>query len=204
MRIYGPAFRTAVSQLEDAGHLEPRDYTDKEISHWLGYTVEEMWTSFAPHLPESVWRPASKVVGAEMRKLEQAGVGSMFPHVAETLSILVDCGWRMVFLSNCARRYCDFYRDFYGLDNWFCDYLCAGDYEGLTKSQIYALKHTNKAYPQPHIMIGDRHHDMEVAKNAHIPFVGCGYGYAAEGELEGADAIICTIVDLPDVLEGLV
>ena len=55
MALYGPAFRAACAWLSKEGWLERRTYADADIACWLGWTTEEMWTTFAPHLPEPVW-----------------------------------------------------------------------------------------------------------------------------------------------------
>jgi aspartate aminotransferase len=48
MGIYEPAFRTAVSELEEKGWLEHRDYSAAEIRHWIGFSAGDMWKSFQP------------------------------------------------------------------------------------------------------------------------------------------------------------
>ena len=55
------------------------------------------------------------------------------------------------------------------------------------------------------LMIGDREHDIEGAKNCAIESVGVRFGYAKEGELEaaGADYIVSTVEELEELLERL-
>ena len=48
MLTYGPAFREVYADLVKNGYLEYQELTDEEISHWLGWTVEDMWNTFAP------------------------------------------------------------------------------------------------------------------------------------------------------------
>lgn len=79
MALYGPAFRAACAWLSKEGWLERRTYADADIACWLGWTTEEMWTTFAPHLPEPVWREASLRVRDEMERLRKEGRARLFP-----------------------------------------------------------------------------------------------------------------------------
>ena len=63
-------------------------------------------------------------------------------------------------------------------------------FEGLEKWQIY--RQICARYPKPHLMVGDRHHDQEVAVHGNIPFVGCTYGFGTADELSRADVLVST------------
>ena len=55
--------------------------------------------------------------------------------------------------------------------------------------------------PEESILIGDTKYDVEGAKKCGIPCIGVRWGYAAEGEMEGAGAI--RIAETPDDLAKL-
>ena len=55
----------------------------------------------------------------------------------------------------------------------------------------------------PAIMIGDRSSDFDCAKAVSIPFVGCLYGFAAQGELDGADAFANSPMDIVDIVDKI-
>lgn len=188
MRIYGPAFRRAYAWLVEQGHMPARSFADSEISCWLGWEVRAMWEAFAPGLPESAWRPASRLVGQEMDRLLDAGKGALFPQVEPMLDTLRARGFKLAFLSNCGASYCAKHRRAFGLDRWFDSYYCAGDYPGLAKWEIYAQVAADKEV-RPHVMVGDRFHDIEVAVRAGIPSVGCAWGFGAAEELSGATVV---------------
>lgn len=195
MATYGPAFRRAYSWLVEQGYERPREFSDEWISQWLGFTVEEMWTTFVPDLSEEVWGTAAKIVGDEMVRLTSLGEARLFEGVPEMLSSLKKQGYNLAFLSNCGIRYCDVHRKQFGLDKWFGSYYCAEDFGFVPKWQIYqevASKHCN-----PHVMVGDRLHDEEVAYRAGIPFIGCAYGFGREGELTHVDAWADSPKDIP-------
>lgn len=187
--VYAPAFRKGYAWLVEQGHAQPRAFDDAWIGHWLGWSTKEMWTTFMPELPEPVWREAASIVGAEMDRLSATGHGALFEGVPQALDTLKARGYTLAFLSNCRHDYRDAHRSFYGLDRWFTCYHCAEDLPGLPKWRIYQTVADDGAHPYPHVMVGDRFHDLEVATHAHLPFVGCAYGFGLEGELAGADAL---------------
>lgn len=198
MRIYGPAFRTAYAGLVEEGRLPQRDFADDEISCWLGWTVRDMWETFAPGLPERVWRRAAHVVGDEMNRLLSEGGGALFAGVTDALDELKGAGLELAFLSNCGEGYRDEHRAAFGLDRWFDAYYCAGAYPGMEKWEIYARVCSN--HPMPHVVVGDRFHDIDVAVRAGIPAIGCAYGFGREGELERATLVVDAPRELPDAV----
>lgn len=199
MAIYGPAFRSAYAWLVEQGYKQPKEFSDEWISQWLGFTVEEMWTTFAPDLPEEVWRQAAAIVGREMDGRTECGEAQLFEGVAKSLDTLKQQGFDLAFLSNCRIAYCDVHRSNFDLDKWFCAYYCAEAFNDIPKWKIYQQVAANHTYPQ--VMVGDRFHDQEVAQNAHIPFVGCAYGFGREGELNQVDAWAYKPSDLPRAIE---
>ena len=199
MAIYGPAFRAAYAWLVEEGHMPLRGFTDEWISQWLGWTTEDMWTTFAPNLPEPVWRHAAKIVGREMDRLTEEGQARLFQGVPEVLGQLKAEGYQLAFLSNCRTDYMDVHRKVFGLDRWFDAYYWAEGYGDIPKWQIYQQVCNRHAFPQ--IMVGDRFHDMEVAMKSDIPFIGCAYGFCREGELEGAAAILEEPKEIPASIE---
>lgn len=201
MAIYGPAFRAAYAWLVDEGHMPSREFTDEWISQWLGFTTEAMWTTFAPELPEAVWREAAALVGREMDRRTAEGQARLFPGVVDILETLKERGYDLVFLSNCRTRYCEVHRATFGLDAWFGAYCCAEDFDDIPKWQIY--ERVAGRYPRPHAMVGDRFHDLEVASRAGIPSVGCAYGFGRPGELDSASAIVASPAEVPDVVARL-
>jgi phosphoglycolate phosphatase len=55
-------------------------------------------------------------------------------------------------------------------------------------------------HPAAPVMVGDRIHDVEGAAEHGVPCIGALWGYAAEGELDGASARVGRITDLPGLL----
>lgn len=202
MKLYGPALRTAYAWLVDEGVVEPRDLPDAEICRWLGWQVEDMWTTFVPGIAEDTWRTASKIVADEMERLLHEGKGALFDGTHEMLEQLAAEGYQIAFLSNCGRPYCDEYLRVFGIDHLFDATYCAAEFDFIPKWQIY--QQVADRLPRPHIMVGDRFHDMEVASKAGIPSIGCTFGYGAPEELDIATARAQVPDQIPALVESLI
>ena len=188
MLTYGPAFRTVYAYLVQKGYLTYQELSDEEISHWLGWTVEDMWNTFAPDLPEPVWRQASQAIGRIMNERLEAGQAGLFPGVKEVLVQLHDEGYELVFLSNCGTQYRDKHLASFGIAHLFSAAYTAEEFGFIPKWQIY--QKVAHYHPKPHVMVGDRFHDLEVATHAGIPSIGCAYGFGNSDELAAAQCIV--------------
>lgn len=201
MAVYGPAFRRAYAWLVEGGYKQPQEFSDAWISQWLGFTTRDMWTTFAPDLDEAVWREASHIVGREMDERTATGKAQLFEGVPEMLAELKNAGYELAFLSNCRNAYCNVHRDMFGLDDFFSAYYTAEAYHDIPKWQIYAQ--AAPAHPYPHVMVGDRFHDIEVATQANIPSVGCLYGFGSEEELAAASCLVREPAEIPAAVKAL-
>lgn len=201
MKLYGPALRKAYAWLVDEGVVEPRDLPDSEICHWLGWQVEDMWTTFVPGIAEDTWRTASKIVADEMERLLHEGKGALFDGTREMLEQLAAEGYQIAFLSNCGRPYCDEYLRVFGITDIFVATYCAAEFDFIPKWAIY--QRITDEHPYPHIMVGDRFHDLEVATKGGIPSIGCAYGYGEPGELDVADVVVSAPVEIADAVHRL-
>ena len=164
----------------------------------MGWTTEDMWTTFAPNLPEAIWRQAAEIVGNEMDLLTEEGKARLFPGVPEMLDELCSDGYELAFISNCRTRYCEVHRAMFGLDTWFDAYYCAEDFGEMPKWQIY--QQVAERHAVPRVMVGDRFHDGEVAMKASIPFIGCTYGFGDDEELAMASACVSAPKDIPSAV----
>ena len=196
--LYGGAFRAAYDTLVQAGHMPPRYYSDEELSAYLGMNGPDMWHSFAPQLPEPVWRAASAVVTSEMARRVREGQAVLYPGTEQTLARLRDMGYHMVILSNCVHGYLQAHREVFRLDRFFEGYYACQDYGFAPKEEIFsdiAAKH-----PGDFVMIGDRASDMKVGQTHGLKTVFCRYGFGKEEEGAGAWAAADSITQLPDIL----
>ena len=140
MSIYEPAFRTAISELEDKGWLEHRDYSAAEIRHWIGFSAGDMWRSFQPGFTASQRETGSSRIGTLMTAAIREGRARLYPGTEETLELLA-ASYELWFLSNCKISYMEAHRQMFGLDQWFRRYLCTEAYGYAAKEEI--LRQTN-------------------------------------------------------------
>lgn len=204
IRIYGPAFRKVYQNLIADGVAQPRAFSDQTLSAFLGLSAQEMWDQFMPHLPQDQKDCYGAQIGAEMFQRTVTGHAALYPGAADTLCRLKEQGYHMVFLSNCQRSYLDVHRKTFHLTRYFSDFFCAEDFPGKAKWEIYqAVRHR---FPLPHVMIGDRSKDLEIAQRFHLPSVGCTYGYGTIDELASATLQIAAVTELvtavKQVLDG--
>lgn len=202
MKLYSPALRKAYAWLVDQGIVEPQELRDDEICRWLGWQVEDMWTTFVPGIDETTWRTAAKMVADDMNEGLHAGKGALFPGVKEMLENLHAQGFELAFLSNCGRPYCDTHLRIFGIDHLFAATYCAEEFGFIPKWQIY--QQVADRHPYPQVMVGDRFHDIEVATRAGIPSVGCAYGYGDPSELDAATITVDSPTQIPAAVQCLI
>ena len=86
--LYAPAFRKAYDFLVEKGHAKAKEWTDKEISYWLGFNPQDMWENFMPSLSMKLRETCSEIIGAEMKKLIEQEKPYLYEGALEILNIL--------------------------------------------------------------------------------------------------------------------
>jgi len=194
IHVYFPAFLKGYQYLVDANMAEPRLFTPKQVSIWLGYSSDDMWQAFMPDCPEIYRNKAKSIIGDEMRLQLGAGNGVLYSDAHDVLAQLVERGYKLIFLSNCSEVYMNTAIKVFGLDRYFQQFVCSGQYVKMTKAEILrSLKHT---FDAEMAIIGDRFHDIEAGTQNGITTIGCAYGYGESYELKQADTVIHSISSL--------
>lgn len=204
MPVYAPAIRRTYATMVANGLAPLRNLTDQQISSWIGLTVEEMWSSFAPDLPPQVQAQCAADVGLNEQQLIESGGAQLFPGTVETLQQLKDAGHTLIFLSNCDHGYMLAHQRAFDLPRYFDGFFCSGDYDGIPKPQIFAQAiepEFGSKQTVDYVMIGDRQHDMQVALEHGFRSIGCLYGYCKPGELDCATERVEDITEIPAVLQ---
>jgi phosphoglycolate phosphatase len=200
-RLYGNAFRKAYHWLVVQDLAPEREYTDQEVSQYLGMNAPDMWNCFMPQLPQPVKERASAMIGQGMVAEIQAGHAILYPGTAEVLTKLNVQGYEMVILSNCKRDYLEANRRAFGLDRWFQGFYCCQDFDFAPKEEIFPTIFEN--HPRDFAVIGDRASDFRVAKIHQLSCVGCAYGFGTAQELSQADLIAHRVEELPELIQKL-
>lgn len=196
--LYGCAFRTAYRWLVSEGYAAPRDYSDDDVSVYLGMSAPVMWDTFMPDLPRTVKEHCSSMIGEQMVASVLSGDAVLYPGVPEVLDTLCSHGFHLVFLSNCKHAYMEAHRQVFRLDQWFEGFYCSGDFAFLPKEQIFPV--IRQAFPGGYAVIGDRASDLEIARVHGLPSVGCAYGFGTPEEMKLAAQVAQDVRELPRIL----
>ena len=202
MKTYAPAFRTTCKWLSDNGYMPEKEYTDKEISYWLGFNSTDMWSNFLPDADIKIREKARTMLGEDMAQRVENGEGALFPNTEQVLNELKKKGHTLIFLSNCRIKYMERHSKVFGLNRFFDYFYCCEEFDFIPKYQIFRL--FSLQHKGQYIVIGDRFHDIETAVQNGLKSIGCGYGYATDGELKNADIIVNDITEIPYAVEKLV
>ncbi len=201
MKTYAPAFRNTCKWLTDNGYIPEKEYTDKEISYWLGFNSTDMWSTFQPGLNPEIREKARIMLGKDMAERIENGEGALFPNAEDVLAELKKQGHTLIFLSNCRVHYMERHSRVFGLDRFFDYFYCCEEYDFIPKYQIFRL--FSLQHKGQYIVIGDRFHDIETAVQNGLKSIGCAYGYSTDGELDKADIIVDDITEIPSAVEKL-
>jgi phosphoglycolate phosphatase len=194
INIYAPAFRKAYDFLVNEGLAKRRDWSDKEISYWLGFNPQEMWENFMPSLSEDLREKCSSIIGEEMKIQIEEEKPALYEGALETLEYLKAKEYHLVFISNCKTYYKEFHSRMFKLDRYFESLVCSDEYDFIPKYEI--LKAIKDKYPENMTIVGDRKQDIEAGIKNNIYTIGCTYGFAQEKELDEADMLIDNIQEL--------
>lgn len=199
--IYEPAFRQAMLVLEEKGWIEHKEYTTEEIVYWVGFSAAEMWSRFHPELSAKQRESAAELVGRYMRDAMENGAARLYPGTEQQMDALKE-RFKLIFLSNCSRDYMETHIRIFGLDKWFDEFYCTGDYDFAPKEQVFA-EHIYRE-GNTYIAVGDRMKDLALATNCGLRSVGCLYGFGSPEELVGADVLIDDISQLSSALDKII
>lgn len=199
--IYPPAFRQMYRQMVSDGIAPDRQWTDSEITRWLGYNVQDMWRSFMPSLSQKQTDHYGNMIGRAMMQAIHGGQAKLYPHTEFVLKTLKERGYTMFVLSNCREDYLQSHRKAFSLDRFFTAYYPAQTYGFRPKTEIFPT--IQKEHPGAFVVIGDRFHDMLLAQENQLPAVGCCYGFGTDEELAYAYYKIGDVRDLLDLFPNL-
>lgn len=197
-KIYVEAFRQVYREMVKAGDAPHREFETPEITKWLGYSVQDMWDAFMPEFSQQKKMFYAGEVGRLMTEKIQNKEAALYDGALETLQYLKDKGYDLLYLSNCGHAYMEMHAGCFGLHDYFSHMYCSGDYGQKPKYEIF--NEIKKEYPAEYLMIGDRFHDMEVARYHKVYTAGCAYGFGTREEIKDADVILEDIRDLRNLL----
>ena len=169
----------------------------KAIQSVFGLPKKEFWETLIPDgKPEELIHIQSSWEVKLLDMMQEHDV--LLPYVKEVLSELKERGHRLTTASNCSTAYLERILETQGIEEYFDDPLCIELVQGKKKEEIlqahFAVLPKEEAY-----MIGDRSSDIEAAHANGVPAIACHFGFADDGELDGADYHIHSLRDLLEI-----
>ena len=207
----------------DGTLTDPAQGITNSFIHALKYfgreipSYEELCKLIGPPLPYSfetiLCFPKEKVMEAVAKYREYFATkglyeNSVYPGIPGLLQTLKENGKHLVVATSKPEEYSIKIINHFGLSKYF-DFVCGSlmDESRSKKAEViaYALQRCGlgEADKSRVLMVGDRFHDIEGAKQNGLKSCGVLFGYGSREELEeaGADYIVKDVMDLYKVIE---
>lgn len=201
--IDGTLLDSVCFNVENMNHtLEHFQYTYRVqeacVRNYLGCAAEEYYKGVLDESCVENWEAIRAYNRANMAETMKK-YGKSFEGVAEVFALLKNKGYKLVLYSNCSRAYMEAALDVLGIRENIDYAECVKDH-GLAKPNLLAK--ILKMYKDcKAVVVGDRVHDVEAARDNHIPCIGALYGFGKKEELKEAEYVLKSIKELPDVLD---
>ncbi|MGG4495257.1 HAD-IA family hydrolase [Brevibacillus reuszeri] len=198
-KLSTPAFSRTFEQLKDKGLWDGRTPDESEITNVLGMTIEQVWNKLLPGASDEAVHAADTFLLENEIQLIKERITDLYPGVKETLQTLHAQGHALFVASNGQEAYIDAICEEYGIKSLLTDLYSAGRFSTKSKNDLVAKLLSDYQIKQA-VMVGDRHSDVEAGTTNGLITIGCDFGFAQPGELEGATIVI---TNFPQVLEIL-
>lgn len=173
----------------------------KELNRFVGPPLVPAFMEFYGFDEEK----AKKAVEYYRERFRDIGIfeNSVYMGVRELLEVLRAKGYILVIATSKPEAFAKRIAEHFDLAKYFT-YIAGATFDGKigTKTEVieYAIKVLNISDRREVVMVGDRHHDAEGARNTGLDFVGVLYGYGSREELEKAGATL--IAQTPTDIEN--
>lgn len=163
------------------------DYNKEKLKRFLGPPLQETFSEVLGLNKEEV----DKAVAVFREYFSETGIyeNKLYSDVERLLKILKDNGKTILLATSKAEQYAVRVLEHFGLAKYFT-VIGGSSFSGSRsrKGDVikYTLKEAGICEPYKAVMIGDRKHDVNGAKEASIPCIGVLYGYGSKEELNGA------------------
>ncbi|ASJ56738.1 haloacid dehalogenase [Brevibacillus formosus] len=201
-KLSTPAFIRTFDQLRQKGLWQGETPDERELINVLGMTIEQIWDKLLPGASEEAIRSADAFLLDNEIQLLKERVTELYPDVKSTLEKLHEKGFALFIASNGQEEYIDAICQEYELKPLMTDLYSAGRFRTHSKNDLVAKLLSDYKIGQA-IMVGDRHSDVEAGKTNGLFTIGCDFGFAKPGELDGADVIITSFSQLLNHLPAI-
>ena len=186
--------------------LEKMGVESPELSELERYIGPPLIKSFQEYFSEE---DAKKAVEYYRERFRDIGIfeNGVYDGIADMLQTAKAQGKKLALATSKPQHFAQIIMDHYGLSQYI-DVLVGSRADGQTKAdvirQVFAEAGLDEVSKKQAIMVGDRLHDIEGAKECGIDSLGVRFGYAKENELEeaGADHIVATTEELREFIQN--
>ncbi len=184
--------------------LEKMGVESPELSELERYIGPPLVKSFQEFFSEE---DAKRAVVFYRERFRDIGIfeNGVYDGIEEMLKAAKESGKKLALATSKPQHFAQIIMDHYGLSQYI-DVLVGSRADGQTKAdvirQVFVEAGLTDETKKCAIMVGDRLHDIEGAKECGIDSLGVRFGYAKEHELEdaGADYIVATTEELREFI----
>lgn len=126
--------------------------------------------------------------------------GALYPGTGKMLQELRNMGLDLAVCSNAGLDYIRLVTGSLGIEDFFG--IMVGQ-DGNASKTDRVRKIIRRAGNGFAVMVGDRYHDIQAARENGIPSIGCLYGYGGAGEMEPADRTVTAPSGIPTAVREL-
>jgi|GEM_PF-15681 len=177
----------------------------QELLGFIGPPLRQSFRDFCGFDAET----AEKAVAKYRERFSAIGVyeNEVYPGIPELLKKLKEAGRVVVVASSKPENFVRIILDQHDITKYF-DEIVGCRLDGTNESkpdiirEVFRRLSLTDTQKKECVMVGDRKFDLLGARECGIDFVGAGYGYAPEGELEsfGAERIAADVRELEKIL----
>lgn len=196
-----PAYHAVMDQLRKEGLYAGDTPPDERLLGSLGLLLDDIWKNILTDSSAAVRQRANELLLHYQLIGFREGHGNLYPDVASTLTSLHEQGIKLYIASNGLEPYVNHVIEHQKLGHLFSGLYSAGGYQTSSKVDLVRIL-LQEHQLQNAWMVGDRSSDVEAGVENGLFVVGCVYaGFAASGELAGADVIIDQFADILTLIE---
>ncbi len=168
------------------------------LEHMIGADSKEFYAAMMPGQPPAV-QQAFEDFSLKYEREAVARYPYMYDGAEELLATLKKAGRILVMVTNGGPTYVQYIWDACGYGRFFTACYPFTPPGFASKGERLKQAIADAGSP-PTVMVGDRLSDLEAASEAGAQFVGCAYGYANPGELDGSRYVVKNMGELYNLL----
>ena len=161
----------------------------------MGVPLPTVWETLLPEHTLEIRQQANSLFHDNLISNINEGKGELYPHVIELFSCLKEENCRIYIASNGQIGYLEAILAYYGLYEWVTEVWSIQQIDSQNKSDLVS-EIVRKHQITEGAVIGDRLSDFRAAKDNGLLSIGCRFDFAHDDELEHADIIIGSLLEI--------